>query len=122
MRSRQTIWTDDGANHCLFIVQVDPLCILWHYAFIVVAALSIPSYSWPIRLIYAFFTFVVVGHYMFVSIQEDDINREHQFADQWEQIYALQRQMQEEIAECDEKRVEVFLILHINQVSAYIMH
>ena len=109
-------------HHCLFIVQVDPLCILWHYAFIVFAALSIPSYSWPIRLIYAFFTFVVVGHYMFVSIQEDDINREHQLADQWEQIYALQRQVQEEIAECDEKRVEVFLILHIHQVSAYIMH
>ena len=120
MRSRQTIWTDDGANHCLFIVQVDPLCILWHYAFIVVAALSIPSYSLPIRLIYAFFTFVVVGHYMFVSIQEDQIVRHLRLADYWVPLYV--KQVQKRIAQCDQKRVEVFLILHINQVSAYIMH
>ena len=59
---------------------------------------------------------------MFVSIQEEDVNREEQLADQWVQIYALQQQMNEEIAECHYKRVEVFLILHINQVSAYIMH
>ena len=103
-------------------MQVDSLCFLWHYAFIVFAALSIPSYSWPIRLIYAFFTFVVVGHYMFVSIQERDLHHEEQLADQWEQLLALHQQMTVEIAECQEKRVEVFLILHINQVSAYIMH
>ena len=59
---------------------------------------------------------------MFVSIQERDLHHEEQLADQWEQLLALHQQMTEEIAECQEKRVEVFLILHINQVSAYIMH
>ena len=59
---------------------------------------------------------------MFVSIQERDLSHEEQIADQWDQIRALNQQMTVEIAECQEKRVEVFLILHINQVSAYIMH